>query len=269
MKVFFVFSLLCCAILLACFITATALHQIVPPQETGANRPLPAVLSALPFLHTSFTATMIAIGILVISVPVTMFLLFHFFENTQSSEIIFFTGVLGGMLCESMRFLIPLFGLGMSFSHVLLIAGRILIFGRLAVPLCSLCIAIFSDPQQRQDVERNVAIALSVSAVCAAGIPLNTAQITTTCAVSIGFSAVFAIVRFLIFALTMLSFAINAKKHDSPELKKMLLYYLVLIVGYSLLLRADTFVVLALGAAALAYGTVSFLRTLHRLYKWK
>ena len=272
MKVFFIFSLVCCAMLAVSLIVALVTNAIVAPTDNTlppVQTKIHHALRLLPFMTYHFTATMIAIGILVLYVPAALFLIIQFFENTQSSEIIFFMGVLLGILCEGVRMLIPLFGLGLSFSQLLLFAGRVLVIGRFAVPLCFFCVAVFSEAQQRQDVERNLTIVLGISVVLAAGLPLNTAQITTTCAIPTGFSTVFALVRFLIFVLTLLSFWLNARKHDSPELKKLTFAYAVLIAGYALLLLADTFVLLALGTGALAVGTLQFLRNLHRLYKWK
>ena len=269
LKALFFFSIICCILLAASLTVALLTDAIVPPSDSAVQTSLQRALRGLPFMRCQFAATMTAIGIMALYVPVTLFLIIAFFENTQSSEIIFFAGVLLGILCEGIRMLIPLFGLGLSFSHFLIFIGRVLAAGRFTVPLCFFCMATFSETHQRQDVERNLTVVLALSVVLAAEIPLNTALLTTTCAIPTGFATVSVIVRFLIFALALLSFLLNARKHGILEMKKMALYYVVLVVGYVLLLLADSFVLLGLGTAALALGTVQFLRNLHRLYKWK
>lgn len=269
LKALCIFSIVCCLLLAASLIVALLTDAIVPPSDNAAQASIPHVLRGLPFMRYQFAATMIAIGVMVLYVPLTLFLIIAFFENTQSSEIIFFAGALLGILCEGIRMLIPLFGLGLSFSYLLIFTGRVLAAGRFIVPLSFFCMAIFSETHQRQDVERNLTVVLALSVVLAAEIPLNTAQLTTTCAVPTGFATVSVIVRFLIFALALLSFLLNAHKHGILEMKKMAWYYAVLVAGYALLLLADSFVLLGTGTAALVVGTVQFLRNLHRLYKWK
>lgn len=272
LRALFVFSIVCCALLAVTLIAAFVTGSVVPPTDTelsDAQTKMQYARRVLPFMQYHFAATMIAIGVLVLYVPATLFFIIAYFENTQSSEIIFFAGVLLGILCEGVRLLIPLFSLGLSFSRLLFFAARVMVVGRFAVPLCFFCMAVFSEVHQRQDVERNFTVALALSAMLAAGLPLNTAQMTTTCAIPTGFTTASVLFRAVLFALTVLSFWLNAGKHASMELKKMTLYYVAFFAGYTLLLLADSFMLLILGTAALATGTVQFFRNLHRLYKWK
>ena len=264
-KSLFFFSLACIALILACFIIALVTHSIVPPQDIR----LPAFLSHISFAQYNMIAMLVSIAIMMLYVPITLFLLVRYFENTQSTEVIFFSCALIGFLCEGARFMIPLFGLWQSYSQLLFFIGRIVLNGRILVPLSFFAAATMSETEQRQDVERNVTVLLGLSIVIALTMPLNTAQITTTGMIVTGFARVFTIIRILICLVTLFSFYVNARRHDSPELKSITVFSAVLMIGYGCLLIADNFLFMGIGTVALAIGTAYFLKKLHALYMWK
>ncbi|MBQ6779843.1 MAG: hypothetical protein IJP62_01285 [Treponema sp.] len=264
-KLFFIFSLVCIALTLVCLSIALITKNIVPP----VNLRLPEFLLFIPFSQYNLIATLVSTGIMMLYVPIMLLLLMRYFENTQSTEIIFFSGAVIGCLCEGMRFLILLFGLWQSYSQLLFFIGRIVLAGRLLVPLSFFAAATMSETSQRQNVERNATVLLGLSVVIAITMPLNTAQVTTTGMIVTGFAQVFTIVRVLIFLVTLASFFINARRHDSIELTKITIDYAILMIGYGCLLIADNFLFMGIGTAALGIGTAYFLRNLHRLYMWK
>ncbi len=261
----FAVSLCCILVAAAIFLVAVAQHAITPPP---AHR-IPAFLNHLAFARYHFVATMLSITVLVLYVPTTLFVMYRAFENTQTSEIIFFSGFLISCLCEGSRILLPLFGLGASFSQLQFFCGRILLIGRILAPLSLLAAAILSDIDQRQDIERNFMILIAVSTMFALVIPLNTTEFTSSCTIHWGFSRLITIVK-TFFALTaILSFLFGGLRHDSKELKMVALAATFLLFGYQLLAISDNFVFLAVGTAFLVSGTYLLLLNLHKLYMWK
>ncbi len=260
----FIFSLIAIAASAASFITAIVTKSLLPPVSLRT-------FDLADFLLTryDFIAVIISIAMLSLYVPLSLFLLLRVFENTQSVEVIFFCGALIGCLCETTRAIIPLFGIWQSYSTLLFFLSRIVFTGRMMVPLFFFAAATLSDAEQRQNVERNFSIVLALAAVIASAIPMNTAQTTTACMVIEGFAPMPTIIRILLFIIAGAVFYINAKKHDSPELKKLSFYYIFVVAGYLCLTIADNYLFMGLGTIFLYAGTAQFLRNLHRLYMWK
>ena len=265
MQFFFYISLFCIASAAAFFIIALVNKAITPPP----NLRIPAFMAKIGFLKYSFTATMISISLLVFFVPLTVFFVLKLFENTQSTEIMFFLAFLTGCLCEGVRFLTPLFGLWSTFSELLFFCGRIVFIGRLLCPLSFLFAAIANSPDFRQDVERNLTILFAITVVFAAIVPINTARINSAGTVTWGFPRLFFISRLVFALLGAVSFWITAREQNSEEYKKLAVLMLVILSGYGLLVTSDNYVFMLLGLPLLVTGTYRYLRTLHSIYMWR
>jgi len=225
-------------------------------------------LSKIPFTPISLLSVFLSFLLLILYVPVCFYLLIRFFENTQTSEIIFFTGFLIAITAEIARFITICLGLWLSFSNLLIFMGNVTLFGRTLAPLSFLCAALFSETDQRQDIERNYLIMVTVSVVFAVIIPMNTAKITSTGLVTEGFMHLINIARFLLMLTTVVSFFINGVKKNNGEYKHLAIFSTILLLSYSLLVSCDNFVFLILGAIGLVLGTLKYLQTLHKMYMW-
>lgn len=263
-KIFLLSSLVLVALALLIFFISIHKHTILVPPSLR----IPSFLEHIPFAQNSFVALMLSFAVILFYVPVCYYLLIRFFENTQTSEIIFFTGFLIACLAEMARFVTICLGLWQSFSSILIFLGNIVLFGRTLAPLSFLSAAILSETAQRQDIERNYMIVIMLSVVFAAVIPLNTAQIASTGLVTEGFMKLINILRFLILLTSIVSFYIQGNKKNSREYKILALSSLILLIGYSLLVSCDNFLFLILGTAALIYGTLRYLKEIHTIYMW-
>ena len=263
-RVFLIASLLVAASMIAIFFIALGMHTILTPPAVR----IPAFLDYLPFAKNSFVALMISFLVLALYACVCFYLLLRFFENTQTSEIIFFTGFLFACLAEAARFITICVGLWQSFSNILIFAGNVVLFGRTLAPLSFFCASILSETSQRQDVERNYLIMMTVALVFAAIIPMNTARISSTGLVTEGFMPLINTIRFLLFATTVLSFLIQGFKKNSIEYKHLASSSSILLFGYSMLVSGDNFLFLILGTILLSFGTYQYLSYIHKLYMW-
>lgn len=263
-QIFLISSLLLFLSMLATLIYSTATKNILIPP---AYR-LPAFFNSIPFLKNNFLAVMLSFAILFFYIPICFFFLIRYFENTQTSEIIFFTGFLIACMAESARFVSICLGLWQSFSNILIFAGKVVLFGRTLAPLSFLCAALFSETSQRQDVERNYIIMMTASVVFAAIIPMNTARIASTGLVTEGFMILINIFRLLLFVTTTLSFWVQGIKKNSLEHKHLSSSSFLLILGYSMIVSCDTFVFLVLGSLALVFGSYHYLYFIHKMYMW-
>lgn len=264
-KIFFVVSIICITAAIISFLAAVFNNAVTPPP---VKRFLP-FLDRIPVFSYSFPAAMIATALLVLYVPAIIFLILRYFENTPSSEIIFFAGFLLGCLCEGVRILTPLFNLWETFSNFLFFCGRIVFMGRILAPLSFLFTAIASDSNQRQDIERNWTIMIAISMIFAAFVPLNTSQINSNGTITWGLSGEILLTRISFIVIAFISMMISAFKHESKELKTEAFAMVIIITGYAFLITADNFVFIIIGLPALLAGTLKYLETLHKLYMWK
>ena len=253
-------------LLFALIIFLVSLHN-----STILNPPalrIPAFLDRIPFTPKSVTALFVSFLLILMYVPACFYILLKFFENTQTSEIIFFSGFLIACLAEISRFITICLGLWLSFSNTLIFMGNVTLFGRTLAPLSFLCAAILSETSQRQDIERNYLIMMTVSVVFAVVIPMNTAIITSTALVTEGFIHLVNILRFMLLLMSTASFLVSAVKKNSLEHKYLAFSSAVILIGYGFLVTCDNFFFLIMGLFGLIYGTFKYLQTLHKMYMW-
>lgn len=263
-KVFLISSLVLLALTLAVLLISLSRHSILTPPALR----IPALLSHIPFAESSLIAVMLSFAVIILYVPFCFYILIRFFENTQTTEIIFFTGFLIACLAETARFITICLGLWQTFSNALIVVGNVVLFGRTLAPLSFLCASLFSETTQRQDIERNYIIMLVASVVFAAIIPMNTGRVTSTGFVTEGFIGLINIMRVLFFLTTFTTFFIHGIKKNSGEYKHLAYSSAIILIGYALIVNCDSFIFLISGTAALTAGTFRYLKFLHRLYMW-
>ncbi len=259
---FFLFSLCCILLALSCFVYSLIKKTILPPPLNVVK----GFFSGKGLLGQNFTATLCSLALVVLYVPLTLFLLYKSFEKTHAIEVLYFVIFLAGCLCEVVRLLIICFGLWQTFSDVLILLGRIILFGRISAPLSFVFASLMSDNEHRQNAERNLLMLLIVSAVLAIAMPLNTARIAPTGFVTIGFSNMFIMFRLLLIVISYLSFLMKAEKDASVEYKRAAMAFLLLIAGYSVLTASDNFIFMTLGMGGLSAGTFQYLYNIHKHY---
>lgn len=260
------FSIFCIALSSFSFFWAIAKDYLILPPTSPR---FPSFLSRIPFMPCNFVATVISCAILQIAVPISIIFVVRLFGKKLPSESVFFSAFLLGCLCESARLLTIALGIWQSFSDLLLIFGRILIFGRTLVTTSFLFAALMSESTQRQAVARNFLALLAIATIVAVVTPINTSLITSTATATAGFAKTFRILRFISVLLAILLFLYNAHSRERIAYKNLAIALIFLIIGYASLLCADNFVLLALGTALLAIGIPRYLFVVHELHVWK
>lgn len=248
------------------YIYATVAGKMVP--LVNPMRPL-AFFEGKKLFTYNFAASIIGICIFIVYVPIAMFVLYSGFEKTQSIEIIYFSGFVIACFTESIRIVMPMFGLWKTFSVLFFFTGQVVSTGRVLSMLSFLFAAIFSGEEHRQEVERNYVIMLVVSILIGMIIPLDTSRIVSTCVIHCGYSGLFNRVQLILFLTTLLATLINAFSKDSAELKVNAIGYVILIMGYMLLRNTDNYVTLFVSTALFAVGNVLYLRSIHTLCLWR
>lgn len=215
----------------------------------------------------TFLTSLISIFVLLVYVSFTAIYFVISFEKTQSTEIIFFSLFLVACLCESIRILIPILDLWDSTSYISLIIGKIEIFGRTLAPLSLLAVAIASGTEQRQDVERNIAIIVITSVTIVRFLPIDSMHISLQCLVPWSRNSFFSVMRLFIILAADISQIINAELLDRDFTS--IIGFIILSLGYLITCITFSFFTLILGTILLSVGSVIYLRGLHKQYLWQ
>ena len=220
-------------------------------------------------LRYNFPCSLIASAVFLFYSLFFLFWIFVRFEKTQSPEIFYFCLFLCSTLCESFKLLVPLFALWQTYSNNLLFIGRLILFGKFLAPISILMSSLFSTETQMQDFEKNYTIVITLGAAFSLLIPINTSQISTTCAISWGFYNEFFLFRTLIFITAFISSVLKGiNKTFTPSALTVRLSFslLLIILSYALLASADNLLFLIAGSTLLFISTLRFLTNTHMLY---
>lgn len=263
-RFFSYFSIFFLIISAAAFIYVVAKGIFIAPP----NFRLPEFLNKIPFAKQSIAATILSFLFLGAYVPVMLFFIFRYFENTQSLEIIYFSAFLLGIICETARFFTICFGVWQTFTNLLIFLGNIVLFGRIIAPFSFVCAAILSDIEQQQDIERNYMLMTVLAFIFALVIPLNTAQISSTGLVVESSMRILNCTRFILVILAAFSFLVKSIRQLNKDYISLGGWVLLLYSGYALLISSDCYLFCILGTGMLYTGSFFYLKTLHKMYMW-
>lgn len=216
----------------------------------------------------TFATAIISIFVLLIYVSAVSIYFAIAFEKTQSTEIIFFSLFLTGCLCESFRLMIPLMDLWNSFSLIAIISGRIVIFGRFLAPISLLAVSVASVSEQRQNVERNIAIIVITSLISTWFIPLDSFHASVRCIFPWGNSnTIFSVARIIFVIIAIVSQILIANAYTTQTV--LVIAFAVLATGYLVLCLTFSIFTLAAGAVMLIAGSSVYIKKLHVQYLWR
>ncbi len=211
-------------------------------------------------------AVIASIFFILVYIFVALLLINVEFEKTQSTEIIYFVLFLCSMLMEAGRLLTPLFNLWENITILEIYITKALIFGRTIAPLSLIFSVIYSNSENRQNVEQNIAVIVVISLFIAASVPVNTGTMLPIGSLKIGFGNLIYTILLILFVVAFISMILKILQNHLD--KKLLLGFLLLIVGYFILIQTYNFLGLILGIILLSYGTYVYLKTIHKQYLW-
>ena len=207
-----------------------------------------------------------AIFLQILYVICTSFLLFHIFEKTQASEIIYFHLFLVSCLIDSLRVWIPLFNVMDSYSNLLIFCGNSVVFAKILTPLSLFYTIFMSDTDKRQDTEKNVFILFCIAFFFSQIIPLNTAITQPNFSVDYSFKRTIKVASLVIMASCIIMLFVQNYKNRRSQ--KTATGYLLLFIGISILFYSTTILRFVTAVASLSAGTALYLKGLHNQYLW-
>jgi len=214
-------------------------------------------------LAVHFTALLLALYSLL-----SIVFIYFFFEKTQAPEIFFVAFFAASFAPEVLRLVLPLGRVYEIPSLYLLMASRIILFGRyfgiFSLFAASVYAAGYQSQQQRNAVLIIVATALFVSL----SVPVDTQTWDSSLTMISGYASMFGLIGIGTFLITVASFFIAARQRGSGEFIFIGIGSVLALIGRNILLRTDTWVGLPIGMLFLAAGTWLICPRLHRIYLW-
>jgi hypothetical protein len=228
----------------------------------GAAGVFPAFFPLAPYAaFTSFLASALYALVALIAI-------YYFFEKTQSPEILFFAFFVLSFSLEAVRVVIPLKKVYELPHLYLIMAERVLLFGRYFGLFSLFTASVYASGFDVQKQKNNILVLLSVVLVLSLGVPIDGFSWDNSLSMTTGYHGLFKMVEVSIALITVTSFLISAFSRGSREYVFISGASLLAFLGRDFLLYADTWFAAALGVALLAAGTWLICTKLHSVYLW-
>jgi hypothetical protein len=195
-------------------------------------------------------------------------LLYRFFEKTQSSEIIFVGFFAASFLSELLRLILPLGWAHEIPSLYLLIATRIMLFGRYFGIFSLFTASVYAVSYEAQRQRNVIIIVIVISLIIALGIPVDTQVWDSSLVMIHGFNSMFRLIEIGTFIITVISFFVAVWSRGSREFIFIGIGTILAFIGRAILLGADTWAGLPGGMLFLIIGTWLICTKLHKIYLW-
>ena len=198
----------------------------------------------------------------------SVLLIYHFFEKTQSPEILFVALFAFSFSPEMLRMLIPLGEIHEIPSLYSLMASRIILFSR-HFGLFSLFAASLIAAGYETQFQRNVIIFITVTAlVVALGVPVDTQRWDSGLNMLSGYAPMLRLIEGGTILITAISFFIASWSRSSRGFIFIGTGSVLALLGRNILLNADAWAALFPGLLLLAFGTWLISINLHKIYLW-
>ena len=192
----------------------------------------------------------------------------HFFEKTQSPEILFFGFFVVSLSFEFARLMIPL-QICYDLPAMYLISGsRLLLFGRFFGLFSLFAASVYAaglDIQKQQNVLFSIIVATLLITL---NVPIDSLVWDSTLIPISGYSAMFSLVEIGTVAVTIFTFMISAYIHNSRTYVFIALSIIMIYIGRKLVFNSDTWIFLFPGFIILAAATWFVCVLLRREYLW-
>jgi hypothetical protein len=199
---------------------------------------------------------------------ITMIFIYYFFEKTQAPEIFFFAFFAFSLAFEAIRIVVPL-GLIYRLPNIYLVmASRVLLFGRYFGILSLFAASVYAAGLEIQKQGNVIFIITVATLIIALGMPIDGLSWDSSLNMISGYPAMFSLVETGLILITMVSFFIAAYSRGSREYILIGAGSFLVYAGRAILLRADTWVTPIPGLLLLTLGTWFICSQLHRVYLW-
>ena len=241
-----------------------------PALSSAAVQRSGGVIQALviPFLKAAPYAPFAAMTAAVIYALVTTILIYYFFEKTQSPEILFFAFFVFSFAFEGVRTMVPLKQVYDFPGFFLVMASRVLLFGRYFGIFSLFTASVYAAGLEIQKQGYVVFILAAATLMISLGVPIDGLSWDSSLAMIIGYMGMFRMVELGIILITMMSFFVSAYSRGSREYIFIGIGSFMVFLGRNMLLNADTWITPLPALGILVLGTWFICTQLHRVYLW-
>jgi hypothetical protein len=199
---------------------------------------------------------------------ISIVLIYYFFEKTQAPEILFFAFFVISLGFETIRIMVPYILIRKLPSLYLIISSRVLLFGRYFGIFAFFASSVYAAGLKMQKSGTVIFIIAVVTLVIALGVPIDNLSWDSSLSMIHGYASMFRLVEMGIILISTASFFIAAHTRGAKEYIFIGLGSLLVYLGRSILLAADTWAAPFPGLLILAVGTWFICNYLHRIYLW-
>ncbi len=248
---------------------AEALRTAPAASEEAIRRArgLIQVLSAFLFDPSPY-APLASIVFSILYAGATVALIYYFFEKTQAPEILFIALFALSLAAEGFRIAVPL-AMARNWPPAYVVgAARALLFGRFFGLFALFAAGLYAAGLEYQKHGRVVIIVAAAAFAIAAGAPVDGLSWDSSFSPIPGYAFMLEIVQIGVAAIAVVNFLVAAYSRGTADFAHVALGCVLVVIGRDGLIRADTWLALPLGAAAIASGTVLAAAKVHRFYLW-
>jgi hypothetical protein len=220
------------------------------------------------FLDPNLYAVHVSIVAAVLYGFIALLLIYHFFEQTQAPEILYAAFFVVSFNAEAARLILPLQRLYDIPSLYLLIASRILLFGRYFGIFSLFAASVYASGLEVQKQRTMLLVILVATLVITMGVPIDTQTWDSTLNMINGYTSLFRLIETAIVLTTITSFFIAAYSRGSKDYAFTGLGAFLALAGRYILLSSDTWASPAPGVLLLSAGTWFICTRLHKIYLW-
>jgi hypothetical protein len=220
------------------------------------------------FFGTNLLATHYGILALVFFAFFSILLSYFSFEKTQSPEILFVVLFAASFSLESLRLIIPL---GRTYevpSLYMLMAARIILFGRYFGLFSLFTASVYAVGFKAQKQRNVITIIAVITLIIVLGVPIDTQAWDSSLNMITGYTSMFRLIETGAFLITTISFFIAAWLRSEQDFIFIGVGTALAFVGRNILLNAVTWAGLPFGLLFLAAGTWLICVRLHKIYLW-
>jgi hypothetical protein len=260
-------SLLCLLICIAASIRVIAVYASMEPGMIRHSGGIWHMLTGK-YFDAKLLAVHCSIAAAVLYSFLSMVLIYHFFEKTQSSEILFVGLFAASLSLEALRLILPLGWVYEIPSPYLLMASRMMLFGRYFGLFSLFTASVYAVDLEVQRQRNVVAIISVITLVIALGVPIDTQTWDSSLTMLYGYTAMFRLVETGIFLITAISFFVASWVRGSREFIFIGTGSILAFLGRNILLNTDSWAGLPGGLLLVAIGTWLICTKLHKIYLW-
>jgi hypothetical protein len=198
----------------------------------------------------------------------SIILIHHFFEKTQSPEILFIGLFVISLTFEFARIIIPLKNVLSLPVYFSIAAPRVLFFGRIFGLFSLFASGVYAAGMDVQKQRSFLLMLILAALVIAINVPMDISVWDSTFLVYAGYRFMFSVVEAGILAITIASFFISAFTRSSRSYVFIGIGVLLAFAGRNILINSDTWLTVPPGIVILSAGTWCICSRLHLVYLW-